>query len=164
MILASVLLGLSILQLREDVYPPVFWTIMFMLWHVLMNSDNIASAPYSSTQMNENFLYWFLNVVKINLRMSRGGRLLLDVNPNRYEVAEHKATKVEVNSWMLSTLKKEKSIWSMKTGEKIETPVVGPLRILADFIKRKIVRVIPSQGGFLGDLPWRLFLTFFLVW
>ena len=27
-------------------------------------------------------------------------------NPNRYEVAEHIATKVEVNPWMLSTLKK----------------------------------------------------------
>ena len=42
--------------------------------------------------------------------MSRGGGLLLDGNPKGYEVAEHIATKVEVNPRMLSTLKNEKSI------------------------------------------------------
>ena len=36
-ILASVLLGLSILPLIEDSSPPVVCTIMFMLWHVFMN-------------------------------------------------------------------------------------------------------------------------------
>ena len=42
--------------------------------------------------------------------MSRGGRLLLDGNPNGYEVAEHIFTKVEVNPRMISTLKNEKFI------------------------------------------------------
>ena len=40
-----------------------------------------------------------------NFRMSRGRLLILDGNPKGYEVAEHVATKVEVNPWMLSTLK-----------------------------------------------------------
>ena len=39
--------------------------------------------------------------------MSRSGRLLLDGNPNGYEVAERIATKVVVNPRMLSTLKNE---------------------------------------------------------
>ena len=42
--------------------------------------------------------------------MSRGGSLLLDGNPNGYEVAEHIDTNVEVNPRMLSTLKNEKSV------------------------------------------------------
>ena len=75
--------------------------MMFMLWHVLINYYDLASAPYSSTLMNATFLYCFLNVVTINLRMSRGGHLLLDGNPKGYEVAEHIATKVEVNPRML---------------------------------------------------------------
>ena len=79
--------------------------MMFMLWHVFINSDDLASAPSSSTLMNATFLSRFLNVVIRNLRMSRGGRLLLDGNPKGYEVAEHIATVVEVNPRMLSTLK-----------------------------------------------------------
>ena len=42
------------------------------------------------------------------LRMSRGGRFLIGGNEKGYEVAEHIATKVEVNSRMISTLKKLK--------------------------------------------------------
>ena len=38
------------------------------------------------------------------------GRLLLDGNPKAYEVAEHIYTKVKVNTRIISTLKKEKSI------------------------------------------------------
>ena len=37
-------------------------------------------------------------------------------NPNCYRVEEHIAKKVEVNPRMLSALKIEKSIWSMKPG------------------------------------------------
>ena len=40
-----------------------------------------------------------------NLMMSRDKRLLLDGNPKGYEVAEHIATKVEVYTRILSTLK-----------------------------------------------------------
>ena len=42
--------------------------------------------------------------------MSRGGRLLLDGNTKECEVAEHIATKVEVNPHMLLTLENTKSI------------------------------------------------------
>ena len=37
--------------------------------------------------------------------MSRGGIFLLDRNPKGYEMSEDIATKVELNQWMLSTLK-----------------------------------------------------------
>ena len=50
-----------------------------------------------------------INVTR-NFRMSRGGHLLLDGNTKGYEVADHTATKVEVNPQMLSTLKNAKSI------------------------------------------------------
>ena len=63
-----------------------------------MNSEDLASAPYSSAQVDETFLSLLLNVVAINLRMSRGGRFLLDGNPKRGEVAESIATKFEVNT------------------------------------------------------------------
>ena len=128
-ILSSVLLGISLLPLREEASPLVVWTMMFMLWHVLINFDALASAPSSSTLMNETFLSWFLNVVTRNLRMSRGGRLLMDRNPKGYEVTEHIATKFEVNPRMLSTLKNAKSIWSMNPGEIFKKSVVGPLEI-----------------------------------
>ena len=71
-----------------------------------MNSEDLAISPSSSTQVNENFLSWLLNVVTRNLKISRGGSLLLDGNPNGYEVSEHKATKVELNRRIISTLKK----------------------------------------------------------
>ena len=71
-----------------------FLIIMFMLWHDLLNSEDLSSAPYSSTWVNANFLSLFLNTVTINLRTSRGGRLILDGNPKGYEVVEHIATKV----------------------------------------------------------------------
>ena len=53
----------------------------------------------------------------INLRISRGGRLIMDRNTKGCEVAEHIAKKVEVNPQMLSTLKNVKSIWSMNSEE-----------------------------------------------
>ena len=83
---------------------------MFMLWHVLINSDDLSSAPSSSTLMNANFLSRFLNAVTIYFRMSKGGLLLLGGSSNGYEVAEHIAKKIEVNPQMLSTVKKEKYI------------------------------------------------------
>ena len=36
--------------------------------------------------------------------------MILDVNPKGYEVSEYMATKVKVNAWMISTLKKKKPI------------------------------------------------------
>ena len=72
--------------------------MMFMLWHVLINSEDLDIAPSSSTLMNATFLFQFLNVVTRNFRMSRGGRLTLDRNPKGYEVADHIATKLELNS------------------------------------------------------------------
>ena len=78
-----------------------------MLFHVFTNSEDLAIDPSSSTHMNATFLSLLLNIVTINFRMSRGGRLLMDGNPKEYEVAEHMATKFEVNPRMLLTLKKE---------------------------------------------------------
>ena len=60
--------------------------------------------------MNETFLYLFINIVTINLRMSIGVILIMCVNPNNYEVSDNIATKVKVNPWMLSTLKKKNPI------------------------------------------------------
>ena len=67
--------------------------------------------------------------------MSRGGHLLIDGNPNGYEVSAHIATKVEINPQMISTLKKTKSIWNMKPGANFETSVVGTLGILVALVK-----------------------------
>ena len=58
--------------------------------------------------MNATYLSWFLNVATRNLRMLRGVYLILYVEPKGYEVSEHIATKVKVNPWMISTLKKTK--------------------------------------------------------
>ena len=77
--------------------------MMFMLWHIYINTEDIASDSSLSTLINANFLSWFLNVATRNSRISRGGRLLLDGNPNVYEVADNIATNVEVNTWILST-------------------------------------------------------------
>ena len=43
----------------------------------------------------------------IKFRMSRGGRFIMYGNPKGYEVAEHIATKVEVNPRMLLILKNQ---------------------------------------------------------
>ena len=67
--------------MREDTSPPVVWTMIFLLWHVFMNSEDIYSAPFSSIWMNAAFLSWFLNIVTRSFRMSRGGSLILDGNP-----------------------------------------------------------------------------------
>ena len=45
----------------------------------------------------------------------------MDGNSKGYEVAEHIATKVEVNPRMLSTLKNAKTILSMNPGANFET-------------------------------------------
>ena len=42
-----------------------------------MNQEDLASDPSSSNPMNVNYLSWFLNIIKGNLRISRGGRLLM---------------------------------------------------------------------------------------
>ena len=98
-------LGFQFLTLREDASQPVVWTIMFMLWHVPINSEDLANAPYFPNRMNTNFLSWLLNVETSNLRIPRCRCLFLDGNPKGHELLEQTATKVEVNPRMLSTLK-----------------------------------------------------------
>ena len=56
--------------------------------------------------MNANLLYLFIKVVTDNNNVYRGGLLFLDGNPKGYEVEEYITTKVEVNSWIISTLNK----------------------------------------------------------
>ena len=155
-----VLFAISVLPLREDSSPSEFWTIMFMLFHVLINSEYLASDPSSSTHMNENFLYWFLNVVTRHFSILRVECLLLDGNPKGYEVSEHIATKVEVNTQIISTLKNKKSIWSMNPGGNSETSMVGPLGILFVLVKRKIGKVSSKSGSFFVDPPLVLLLPF----
>ena len=88
MILASVLFGISIFLLSEEASPPAVLTMMLMSLNVLINSEDLASAPYSSTRIKENLLSWLLNSGKSNLSISRGGRFLLYGNPKGYEVSE----------------------------------------------------------------------------
>ena len=53
--------------------------------------------------MNATFLSLLLNVVTINLSISRGGLFIMDINPKGCEVEEHKYTKVEVDTRMILT-------------------------------------------------------------
>ena len=150
---------LSILPMIEDASPPVVWTMVFMLWYVFINPEDFSGAPYSSTRMNATFLSWFLNMVTRNFRMSRGGRLLLDVNQKWYEVTEHIAEKLEVNPRMLSTLKNAKSIWIMNPGAILETSVVVPLGILVALINRQIGKDYSKSGIFSGRPSMCTFIT-----
>ena len=158
-ILASVLLWLSLLPLIEEVSPPVVWIMMFVLWHVFMNSEDLASDKSSSTLMKVTFLSSFLNVVTRSLRMSRCGLLLMKRNPNVYELEEHVATKVEVNPRIISTLKTAKSIWIMNPGANFETSVVGPLGILVALVRRQIGQGYSNSGRFYGRPSIRPFLS-----
>ena len=124
--------------LSKDTYPPVVRNRMFMLWHLLKYLEDLASDPSSSTQMNANFLSWLLNEVTIIFNISRDGRLILDGNPKGHELAEHIATKVEVNPQIILTLKIEKSIWIMKPGANFETSMVVPLWILVALVNIQI--------------------------
>ena len=139
-----------ILTLIKDASPPIFWTMMFMLLNVFINSEDISSAPCLSTRMNAILLSWFLNVVRRNLGMSWVGSLILGVNTIGYEVAEHIAKKIEVNPQMISALKNAKSIWSMKPGAIFKTSVVVPLGILVALFKRKIDQVYSDSVRFSG--------------
>ena len=119
-----------------------------MLWHVLMNPEDLTSDPYSITHMNKTFLSWLLNIATKEFRISRGGHLPLYVNPKGYEVAEHIVTKTEVNTRILTTFKNEKSIWSINPGEMFETSMFVPLRILVDLVKRQVYQGSYKSGKF----------------
>ena len=60
--------------------------------------------------MSATFLSLFINLVTVNLRISRDCYLLMDVKPKWYELSERISTKVEVNPQMLSTLENAKYI------------------------------------------------------
>ena len=110
MILTSFLFGVLLIPLSEDASPPVVLNMMFMLWHGLINSEDISSASYSFCQINATFLSLYINVVTGNFRMSRGRHLIVNGNQKGYKVAEHIYMKVKVNPRMLSTFKNEKFI------------------------------------------------------
>ena len=134
-----------------------------MVWHVFMNSEYLSGAKYSSTLMNENFLYCFPNVVTRNFSMSRCESLLLDGNPKGYEVAEHIVTKVELNPPMLSTLKNSKSIWSMNPGANLETSMVVNLYISVGLVKRQIGQGSSKWGGGYGRPSMSPFIAIFII-
>ena len=142
---------------------PVVWTMVFMLWNVFTNSEDLASDPYSSTWTNATLLSWFLNVVTINFMMSRGGRFLLDGNPKVYEVKEHIATKVDVNIWMLKKIQNAKYIWSMNPGANLETSVVGPMGILDSLVNRQIWHGSSKSRWFSGITPTSTFLAIHFI-
>ena len=79
MVSSNVLLGISLFPLSEDVYPSAVWTMMSVLQQVCINLEDLASDTSSSTWMKENLLSWFLNVVKNNFKISRGGVFLLGI-------------------------------------------------------------------------------------
>ena len=133
-------------------------------WHVLINYEDLDSAPYSSTLMNATFLSWFINVVTRNFRVIRGGHWLLDGDPKGYEVAEHIAKRVEVNIRMISTLKNEKSIWSMNAGGNFETSVVVLLGILVALVKRQIGQGSSDSERFSGRPSMSSSLDIFFSW
>ena len=75
--------------------------------------------------------------------------MLLDGNPKGYEVAEHIATKVEVNTRMLSTFKNAKSILKHET-RGFRSPGFThhfSMRIDFDNFKLKIVKIVASLIG-----------------
>ena len=111
---------------------------MFMLWRVLISSEDVSIAPYSSTQTNATFLSLFLNVFMKLFRVLRGGCLLVGFNLKWYIVAKHIVTNVEVNPRNLSTFKNEKSIWSIKPEANFETSMLLHMVILVDLVKIQI--------------------------
>ena len=60
---------------------------------------------------------------------------------------------------MLSTLKNEKSTWSMNPGAHFETSVVGRLVILVAFVRRQIGQGYSKSGIFSGRPSMSPFLT-----
>ena len=132
---------------------------MFMLLYVFMNSEDLASAPSSSTRVNVTFLSWFLNIVTRSLRMSGCGSLLLAGIPKGYEVTEHISTKVEVNQQMISALKNQKSIWSMNRRAKFETSLVVPLGISVALVNTQIGKSYSKSGRSSGRPSMSPFLV-----
>ena len=88
--------------------------------------------------MKGTFLYQSLNLVTRNLKFTRGVILFLNIKPNGYDVAEHKAKIFEVNLWSISIFKNEKSIIIMNPGENFKTPMVGSLGIMVDLVYMRI--------------------------
>ena len=84
--ISRIFLGLSILPLKDDSSPLLFWATMFMWWNILMNHDDLDSASHSSIITNSNILYWFIKSVTRTSNVTRGGLLLIDGNPKIYEV------------------------------------------------------------------------------
>ena len=130
---SSVLFWLLLLPLSEDVSPSIVWTIQKIL-------------PV-------------IHVVTINLIISRGRSLLLDVNPKGYEVEDHISIKVEVHPRMVSTSKITKSVLSMNTVVIFEKSMVVPLDILVALVKIQIRQVSYKLGIFFG----RTFMSTFIL-
>ena len=85
--------------------------------------------------------------------------MLLDGNPKGCEVSEHIATKFEVNTRMLSILKKRKIHLKHKPRENFKTSMVGTLGILVPLVKRKIRKGSSKSGIFVGIISMSIFLV-----
>ena len=84
--IVKLLLGISLLPLINEAFPPVFCTTMLMSLHVLINHEYLASAQSSSNLVNSTFLSLFFKVVTRNFNVSRDGLLFFDRKTNYYEV------------------------------------------------------------------------------
>ena len=82
--------------------------------------------------------------------MSGGRCFILDINPKGCEVEKCIATKVEVNPWMISTLKNEKFIRSMNPGGIFKKQIVVTIGILFALVKRQIGQGSSKLGRFWG--------------
>ena len=98
--------------------------------------------------MDKTWLNLLFNVVTSNFKISRGGILLLDGNPNGYDLAEYTTKKVDANIQMISTLKNTKYVWSMKSGSKFDTSMVVPMGMLVDLVNSPIGKNYSKSGKY----------------
>ena len=85
--------------------------------------------------------------------------MLLYGNPKGYKLVYYVTTKVEVNPWMLSTLKNAKIHLKHEPRGGVEATMVAFLGILFGLVNRKIGHVYSNSGKFSG----RHFMSPFLV-
>ena len=94
--------------------------------HVLRSSEDLASAPSSSTLINTTLLYLFFKAETRNFNVSIWGLLILDRNSNVYEVEVHTSKIIEANPLIILTLKKVKSSQRLKPGSKLDRSIYEP--------------------------------------
>ena len=137
--------------------------MIFILWHVFMNSEDLDRVSYSSNWMNTTLWSWFLNLVTSHFIISRGRCFLPGVSPQGYEVEEHIATKVKINPRIISTLKNAKCIFSMNRRKLFETSMVEPLVILVALVRKQTGKGFSKSRIFVGKPSISPFRSFHFI-